>query len=51
MKLIMAELGSRVYDGEKFHIDLEKRNMKVSLFNQSNSLGLALFLGLVCSSI
>lgn len=29
MKLIMEELVERVYDGEKFHIDLEKRNMKV----------------------
>ena len=29
MKTIMEELIERVYDGEKFHIDFEKRNMKV----------------------
>ena len=29
MKLIMEELIERVYNGEKFHIDFEKRNMKV----------------------
>lgn len=29
MKLILAELVERVDNGEKFHIDFEKRNMKV----------------------
>ena len=29
MKLILDELTSRVYNGEKFHIDFEKQNMKV----------------------
>ena len=29
MKTIMEELIERVYDGERFYIDFEKRNMKV----------------------
>lgn len=29
MKVIMEEIIDRVYNGEKFHIDFEKRNMKV----------------------